>query len=196
MVAILGVLAGAVVIVINPSDLLAQARGSTRQSDLDLINKSLSLYQLYVGASTAIPNTIYVSLPDSSPTCGTPSGSDLGLITLPTGWSYACVSSSTYKKIDGTGWIPLNFNNIPASSPMGVLPVDPVNSGQSVLYYTYAVSGSSWELTAILESKRGQTEMINDGGADPLTHETGTSLTVSLFVHGLVGYWPLKHMAD
>jgi len=41
---------------------------------------------------------VYLSLPDSSPTC-----SSYTLATLPTGYSYACTTSTTINNADGTG---------------------------------------------------------------------------------------------
>jgi len=69
-IAILAVLAIAVVLVINPQELIKQGRDSTRLTDLGNINKALGL--LLVDCPSCFfgnPNTIYVSIPDSSPTC-------------------------------------------------------------------------------------------------------------------------------
>jgi len=41
---------------------------------------------------------VYLSLPDSSPTC-----SSYTLATLPTGYSYSCVTSATISNVDGAG---------------------------------------------------------------------------------------------
>ncbi len=89
VIAILAVLATAVVLVLNPAQLLAQGRDSTRLSDLAALQSALSLFQAdQYSQSLGIASTTYISIPDSSSTCG-----DLGLPALPSGYSYACVPS-------------------------------------------------------------------------------------------------------
>ena len=120
VVAILAILSTAVVIAINPAELLKQARDAIRLSDLGAVNKTLSISQVSaipLGSSTIV----YVSIPDISATCA-----NLGLPALPTGWSYQCAPSSSYLNANGTGWIPVNFNLIPGGSSLGALPIDPV----------------------------------------------------------------------
>ncbi len=99
VIAIIGILAAVVVLILNPQQLLAQGRDSRRLQDLANMNNALSIYlaegNSYLGSS----NTVYVSVPDSSSaTCA-----DLGLPSLPSGWSYHCATTSTLRKDDGTG---------------------------------------------------------------------------------------------
>ncbi|MCL5006790.1 MAG: LamG domain-containing protein, partial [Patescibacteria group bacterium] len=42
------------------------------------------------------------------------------------------------------------------------------------------------------ESDKYQSYASTDGGVDPTTYEVGTNLTLTPFLHGLVGYWPLN----
>ncbi|MCL5006844.1 MAG: LamG domain-containing protein, partial [Patescibacteria group bacterium] len=42
------------------------------------------------------------------------------------------------------------------------------------------------------ESDKYQSYASTDGGVDPTTYEVGTNLTLTPFLHGLVGYWPLS----
>ena len=188
VVSILAVLATVVVIVINPAQILTRARDSNRLSELASLNKALQIAQVQGISFFGSPNTVYVSIPDSSSAC-----SNLGLPPLPSGWSYACVSSSTYKDADSTGWIPINFNSLPSGSPLSVLPVDPVNSTTNDYYYTYTADSSNWELTALLESSDRHDQAINDGDAFPGVYSLGTSkgLTPATRDMGLVGYWKM-----
>jgi prepilin-type N-terminal cleavage/methylation domain-containing protein len=184
VIAILGVLATAVVLVLNPQELIKQGRDSKRLSDLQNLNTALSLLEVdcpscFFGSSSVV----YVSLPDTSPTCA-----NLGLPSLPSGWSYRCVSESNLLKVDGTGWIPVDFTKFSSGSPLTKLPIDPVNSSSTGQYYTY-VAGGSWSLVGMLESKKYLSQARNDGGYDPERIEYGTNLTLWRNAYGLVGYW-------
>ncbi len=152
-------------------------------SELATINKALGLYQTDGGASFGSSNTVYVSIADTSATCA-----NLGLPSIPSGWSYHCVTNDNLRKVDGNGWIPINFTSISYGSVLNKLPVDPVNTTSTKNYYTY-VTGSSWELTTVLESKRYIIQAIEDGGVDPTMYEIGSKRNISPFIHGLVGYW-------
>jgi prepilin-type N-terminal cleavage/methylation domain-containing protein len=187
VIAILATLAAVIIVVINPAELLRQGRDAQRLSDLSNLNRSLSWLKADCPAcSLGLPNTVYVSIPDTSPTCA-----NLGLPSLPSGWSYACVTQANLFKADGSGWIPVDFSKFSAGSPLAKLPVDPVNTTSSGNYYTY-VTGGSWELTAQFESQKYSETKAKDGGPDPAMYEVGTNLNLSPFVRGLVGYWPFE----
>ncbi|MFH1161815.1 MAG: LamG-like jellyroll fold domain-containing protein [Candidatus Jorgensenbacteria bacterium] len=186
VIAILGVLATVVILVINPAELIKQARDSTRLEDLGTINRILGLFQAdQVDAFMGTSSIVYASVPDTSATCV-----NLGLPTLPSGWSYACAPTSTLQKADGTGWIPVNLTAFSAGSPLSKFPVDPVNTTSTSQYYTY-VTGGSWELTAVTESSKYASKSSSDGGVDPAMLEVGSDpgLDLSPFAHGMVGYW-------
>ncbi len=155
VIAILGVLATAVVLVLNPAELLKQGRDSTRLSDLAALNSAIGIFradQYDVNIGTA--STTYISIPDASSLC-----SDLSLPTPPAGWTYHCDSTSTYTKVDGGGWIPIDFSKISSGSPLSKLPVDPMNTVANGLYYLYATNGNGWELGAIPESVKYQAQL-------------------------------------
>ncbi len=191
VIAILAVLATAVVLVLNPAQLLAQGRDSTRLSDLAALNSALSLFQADEWSqSLGTPNTLYLSVPDNaSSTCGS-----LGLPTPPTGWSYHCVPSSSSTKVDGTGWIPVNLTLISSGSPLSKLPIDPINTTSSGLYYTYTMGGS-FELTGLPESQKYKSQ-IEGSPMVPMipgviAYGSNLSLNPLFNTNGLVGYWPL-----
>ncbi len=179
VIGILAVLATVTVLVINPSSLLTQARDSRRLSELQSLNKAVNLFTIdRPGDSTGTINTVYVSLPDTSLTCA-----NLGLPALPAGWFYHCVTEANLRKIDGTGWIPLNLSLLSYGSPFSNLPVDPVNTVTNSLYYTY-VTGGSYELTANMESSQyslggSKDAVFNDGGDNFISFEIGNDLTLN-----------------
>ncbi len=192
VVALLAILAAVVIMVLNPPELLKQARDSTRLADLETLNKALLLYQLENTSGYGNSNTVYVSIPDlaATSTSGTNCGS-LGLPSLPSAWSYRCAASSTYRNVDSLGWLPVNFSSLSFGTPLGVLPVDPVNTTSSGNYYTY-VSGGSWDLTTLFESDKYADKAVNDGDAYPGVYSLRTSaspLTPGIRDKGLVGYW-------
>ncbi len=179
VIAIIGILAAAVVLILNPSQLLSQSRDSRRIQDIANLNSAIGMYLSEGNTSLGSSDTVYVDVPDTSATCA-----DLGLPSLPASWSYHCATTSTLRNVDGTGWIPVNFTQISVGTPLSVLPVDPVNTTSTGLYYTYVTNGSgSYELTAVaLESQKYQADAENDGGQSATSYELGSSLALSPLV--------------
>lgn len=186
VIGILTVVAAAAILVINPGEFLKRARDTTRMSDLGTINKAIGLYQASGGSNLGQTNTVYISISSSQSNC-----SDLGLPSLPSGWSYACANSDNYRKVNGSGWVPVNLTSISFGSPLNILPIDPINTVSSANYYTY-VTGGSWELTTLFESDKYSNISINDGDAYPGVYSLRTStspLTPGIRDKGLIGYW-------
>jgi hypothetical protein len=87
-------------------------------------------------------------------------------------------------RVDGTGWVPINFNSYSAGTVISKLPTDPVNTTSTNLYYTYETDGIQYELTSMMEASKdrvgGSSNLASvDGGSSPYEYETGTSLTLS-----------------
>ncbi len=186
VIGILAILTAAVVVVLNPAELLKQARDSKRLQDLTSIDKSLQVSQaIYPDISLGTASTVYVSIADTTSTCA-----NIGLPSLPSGWSYACVTSSNLTRSDGTGWMPVNFQdvNLVGAVQLQALPIDPTNTTSTGLYYTYTMGGS-WQITSLTESDKYAANAANDGGQDHAMLEKGSDLTLTPFAHGLVGYW-------
>ena len=154
---VLGILIVLVVVALfflNPSQLASQGRDSNRLSDLTLLNESISLYhEAKPGGSLGTSGIIYISIPDlaATSTAGTDCSS-LGLPALSSG-TYHCAASSTYRNIDGTGWLPINFSTLVGRS-FSTLPVDPVNTTSSKEYYVYVASGTQYEVLANPEAQK------------------------------------------
>jgi len=178
---------------LNPSN------DSTRLSDMNTLQSAISLTQSSPNPpSMGSPNTVYVSIPD--PQATTTSGSNcasLNLPVLPAGYAYHCSGPSFYRETDGTGWIPINFSSVTPASPLGTLPIDPISTSSSRLYYTYTTNGSQYETTGVMESPEyklgGTNDVISqDGGTLASVYEKGTKLGLEPLDYGdpsLVGYW-------
>ncbi|MDP3947341.1 MAG: type II secretion system protein [bacterium] len=173
VIGIIAALSSFTLLILNPAEMLRQARDSTRMVDTQTINKALGLYETMGGSSFGSASTVYVSIPDTSATC-----SSLGLPSLPSGWAYSCKTTALYRKVDGTGWIPVNFTSVPGGSNLSVLPIDPINATTTGLYYTY-VTGGSWKLTAVSESQKYVATASKDGGTSGVAFEIGTNLALA-----------------
>src|ERR1700748_1826186 len=103
VIAIIAVLSVVVILVLNPAQLLQQARDSNRLSDMSTLNTALGIYVVQSGSSLGMPNTVYVSIPDpaASSTAVGDHCEGLGLPILPGGYSYHCAATSTYRATDG-----------------------------------------------------------------------------------------------
>ena len=185
-IAIIAILGSATVLVLNPVEMMSQARDSQRVNDLGVIKKAVDL-SIFNNSSitTGTAQRVYLSLPSATaPACDAS-----GLPTLPSGWQYVCSSATNLTKIDGTGWLPINFTST-ATPAITSLPIDPINSITGGKYYTY-VTGGSYELTAVMESDKENRSAVSDGGSLPGVLQVGThiDLTPPLRDKGLVGYW-------
>src|SRR3989344_6127875 len=176
VVGVVGILATVTVLLINPVEFLKQGRDARRIAELRTVNDALGVVQFYKPSALGIPDDIiYVSIPSATaPDC------DPSLPPPPFPWSYECKTQADYRKVDGSGWIPVDFNSVSTVPPLGVLPVDSINVAEDGLYYTY-VKGS-WELNAMMESiaynDGGEKNVVgNDGGDTNLLFEIGTELT-------------------
>ena len=168
----LGIIVTVVISYMNPAQLIAQARDTTRLNDLGTLDNALSIAKIG-NISLGTSNTIYISLPDTSSTCA-----NLNLPTIPTGWSYACVTTANLQKTNGTGWVPVNIS---ASLPK--LPIDPTNQLPN-LYYSYVTSGTKYELSAAMvadSNKLGgvKDRTSTDGGASSSVYEIGSDMALN-----------------
>ena len=202
VIAILAILFIVVLLVLNPAQLLMQARDSNRIQDLATLSDALGIYSEDAAVngtpSLGAANTVYPSLGDTSATSTAGDQCQgLSLISLPGTYAYQCASPSNYRSVNGTGWVPVNFGSVSIGSPISQLPVDPTDSSSSRLYYTYATNGSQYELTAAMESAKyqlgGSNDVIsNDGATLATVYAKGTKLGLEPLDYGdptLVGYW-------
>lgn len=145
VIGILGILAAAVVIVLNPAELLAQARDASRIADMSSVNSAIAFYLSDV----------------TSPTIG---AGPFSTVNATCGFG-TCTVRVDYS-INGTGWVAVDLSQISGGSPIPNLPRDPTSSAA----YQYAYKGDSanktFELNARLESQKQRSKMTTDGGDD------------------------------
>ncbi|MBI5306017.1 type II secretion system protein [Candidatus Wolfebacteria bacterium] len=156
VIGILAILTTIVTVVLNPAQLLAQARDSQRLSDLNSLNSALGLFV----ASASTTNTFAATT-----TC---------TVATSTGpFSTACALNNS-TNISGTGWVAVNFLDVPSGSPLSKLPIDPTNS--TTYFYGYKSDSSTltYELDAKLESAKYSPLNGTDGGNKPDFYEIGT----------------------
>lgn len=146
VIGILGVLAAAVIVVLNPAELLAQARDSQRISDMDSVRTGVSLYLSDVSSSTFDG----IGYATASTTCGFTGGT--------------CTLNQIYL-VAGTGWVKVNFTEISGGSPFSVLPKDPTNNANYQYAFKTDATNKTFEVNTRLESKKQRDKMVNDGGS-------------------------------
>ena len=175
VIGILSVLATVVLMVLNPAQMMKESRDANRMAEIQSINKALLYFQGAGGTSMGSHNVVYVSLPSDQTDC-----SDLGLPSPGAGYTYACSNSTNYRKIDGTGWIPVDLTSIQNSlgNMFSNLPIDPVNTVANDYYYTYIVG--SWTVSATIESTKFlAANAANDGGQSGTRFEVGNELALN-----------------
>lgn len=175
VIAILAILSVAVVLVLNPAELIKQSRDSTRISDMAALNSAIALYLTDVatpylgGASTACVTTSTVTVANASTTSGNP-------------FVVATSAVNTSSSVAGGGWVTINFSAISAGSPVSRLPIDPVNS--TSYFYAYACNGLNYKLATVLESSKynnattGYMRNSYDGGTSNGFYEVGNTLSL------------------
>jgi prepilin-type N-terminal cleavage/methylation domain-containing protein len=166
----------------NTMDVFRKSRDSKRINDLQLLDNALkTLLSTERNINLGEENVIYTSLPDSSSTCGS-----YNLIPLFSSYSYRCQTSDNYLKVDGNGWLPINFT-LGKILTISVLPIDPLNNKD--YFYAYQVRQGRYKLTARFENKTNISKMANDGGFELTLYEVGSDLFIPSPHSGLVGYW-------
>lgn len=152
VIAIVGVLAAVVTLVINPLELQKRSRDANRMSDFATLQQAVNA--ALADSTTASVGILCVG--------GMAAGE-----TLCSGNSL-----SGTRAVDGTGWVKVNFSAQTVRIP--VLPIDPLATSQ----YDYASDGTDWEINAVLESAQYSGKMTTDGGNSATKYEVGTKLTL------------------
>jgi prepilin-type N-terminal cleavage/methylation domain-containing protein len=168
VIALIAVLAVAVVLSLNPAELLKQGRDSTRISDLANINSALSLYLVDVSTPSMGTSANCYAHASSGNACTT--GRFSGTVSAVT---------STSQAVNGTGWIPVNLSAISSGSPLPRYPIDPTND--TTYFYAYRPSATTtglYEINAKLESSKYTNQAQNDGGSSVTIYEVGTDLSL------------------
>ena len=161
VIAILAILATVTFVVLNPAQLLAQARDSQRISELASMRTAISLF-----LATATSTSLGGAPCDAS-------GYYATLSTASTSFT-GTATASTNQTVGGSGWIPVNLTQVSGGSPLSKYPLDPKNTGQ----YGYGYDCSNTNLTFELNAKMESTAYKNGGTNDVESTDGGSSLYI------------------
>lgn len=204
VIGILAILATAAVLVLNPAELLRQARDSTRASDLAGINSTLGLYLSTVTTPLLDNRDIASATGSRCKGTGNPvksaysfgqigSGASFpsstlsyahGLTATSALPSYVNMTATATRAVDGSGWLPVNLTAMTGGAPLGNWPVDPQNvtstASSTAFIYVYGCDNvaNTYVLTARFESAKYVTDLglpVKDGGPDGGFYEIGTA---------------------
>ena len=152
VIAIIAILAGAVLLAINPAATMRKSRDTTRMNDLD-----------------SLRNAINIALTENE------------IMFADTGTSGDSSGGTSVQAADGiNGYIKFTIPDgktgglaryIPA------LPLDPTNTGD-LIYRFEANANQEFELNARLEFPGNAAKMENDGGDNADRYEVGTNLRI------------------
>lgn len=172
-------------------ELSLQKEDEQRINDLDKLNGIIK--DLILASSTQFigdNNIIYISLPSDDSKC-----TNFDLPSVPEGWQYHCVATSTLNKTDGTGWMPLNI-----SGKINRLPIDPINNPKNLEYYSYTANSTTlsskkisteYVVTAKLGSKKYIKNIQGSSKVDDARYEVGSNSLWSDAL-GIIGYWQIN----
>jgi prepilin-type N-terminal cleavage/methylation domain-containing protein len=184
VIAIIAILSVVVILTLNPAELLRQSRDSNRISDLSVTKSAIAFYLASVNTPSIESSTAGFGKCHWSAPTGT------WTATSSCSWFPTLGANTTsslnpgIRTVDGTGWIPVNFNGITAGgSPLAQLPADPLNIGAN--YYTYTASNTTllFKLATFMESTKYNTSGTSDvastdGGQSNYAYEQGTNLSL------------------
>lgn len=133
VIGILAILATIVLLVINPAQLIKQTRDANRLTELNQIDKALGFFESFGGTSMGLPMNVYVSIPCDQ-------ADFIDLPALGGGYFYSCSMSANFRKVNGSGWIPVDFTSLQSQvgTLFSALPIDPPqHSSRRFLLYLY-----------------------------------------------------------
>ncbi len=179
VIAIVAVISLVVILTLNPAEILRQSRDANRVSDMSTLRSSLALYLAAVStpnlaSSSGAFGNCYVTF--ATGTCGFGFSSALSVSTNG--------GNATSTHVDSTGWLPVDFTQIPSGQPIANLPVDPLNNEN--YFYSYAATTTNIGFKVVasgMESRKygrgGSNDAVsNDGGSFPNSYESGTNLSL------------------
>lgn len=155
VIAIIAILAGAVLLAINPVATMQKSRDTTRLNDMDALRSAINI-ALTEGEITLID---MAAPADSS--------SNVQAVDGATGYvQFTIPGAGTEDAKTGLG------RYIPA------LPLDPTNDATAGLVYTFQSTVDGYEINAVLEYPDNEVKMTTDGGNSDVLYEVGTDLTI------------------
>lgn len=187
---VLSLLLGIFISVLKAKPYFTKARDLQRLKDLYSLNAILTFY--FQNATSVDPDGPYLSLrgiEEATPTIfvSIPIESFQFPATYTTNsktYYYYQSNKADYQKLNGYGWIPINFLEV-SFSALPTLPVDPINEASSSLYYLYSFRRIpfGYEVEGAFETsefkKGGKNDKVStDGGDDNNRFELGTDLSL------------------
>ena len=170
VIAIVAILATATIVVLNPAELLAQARDAQRIADLGNLRTALGLYVISVppGAThnMCVGGTVAGGGCHAGGVCtaGTTAIISPFAADAPCGAVENTVPAA--RAINGTGWIDVDFMLVPGGTPIASLPLDPINVAPHFYAYRADNLAKTFKLGTRLESARYRGMMTTDGGTE------------------------------
>jgi len=161
VIAIIAILAGAVLLAINPIATMQKSRDTTRLNDLDSLRSAINI-ALTEGEMTLID----MAAAETSVTSGQAVDGATGYVR------YTIPGAGTPQAKTGLG------RYIPA------LPLDPTNDAATGLVYTFMSTVDGYEINCVLEYPDNSVKMATDGGNNnPVNgvggaYEVGTDLSL------------------
>lgn len=151
VVAILGILMVAVVLAINPVEMMKKGRDATRLSDMDTLRKALDL-----------------TVADGATLTATATAGDSSAV-------------GATQAADGTGWLGFDISDYLSALPLDPrngATFDDAGGISRIGRYLYFSDGSAYELNCYLESGDNAGKYGTDGGDEGGVYEVGTDLTL------------------
>ncbi len=182
VIGILAILATIVILILNPAQILAQARDSQRLSDLGSVKSAIVLYQS-TATSTNISATTTATL---SSVAGVPCPFTAPSVSLCAG-AYSALQAATGTQVTGVPigqvqpWVPIAFTQTSGGSSIPALPLDPLNiftyDATNPYYYAYVGDNNAktFKVEGHLESVKYQPLMTQDGGTQNTCTTSGAS---------------------
>ena len=134
VIGILAVLGAVSVLVLNPAQLFAQARDTTRIEDMGVLRNAIALYV------STVSSPDMDTAADCSTSCFVHSTSAAPAALCGARHVGATVQVAA-RTVVGAGWVPVNFGSVPGGPALSVLPVDPSNS--TAYFYSYACDNAT-----------------------------------------------------
>ncbi len=157
VIGIIMIISASAVLVLNPTEIMAQSRDRVRMSDMNALKSDIN---------TFIANTNVTLTLGSCTTNGRLTAGTAGVTPSPFG-AHPLVTSGDIVSdvtITGTGWVDVNFNNMNGFPPLSVLPKDPVNNNTYLYAYKCENVNYTYKFVSRLESLKFRDNMKIDGG--------------------------------
>src|SRR3990167_2373846 len=159
VIVIIGIIAGAVLVAINPAQLTAKARDSKRMNDISTVRDgiNLALADQEIALVTTAGPIVQQAIADNASGALT---SCLGTPCLTVGWVKVEVPTG---KLGISKYLP-------------ALPLDPSSAviGDNSYFYVYESDGTVFEVKTIFETEDYTPKYAVDGGNEPDFYEIGT----------------------